>query len=373
MRREDIENQPPFHPGALMSEPRCSGISLSDIFQIRNGSYLNEFTLFLAHFNTIPHFIHEINIDCKKANFWFQNEYKDSIRDFHYSKRYFNGSLKAEVDDIFFLLPEDLLVYFDTNRSTVRFLFKKTEISEVEKVMKEVRRFRKRKGKSEINLITESRIGFETVPLQISRGKINLHENYNDDFPEIHQTILKRLTRRNDKGLVLLHGKPGTGKTHYIRYLVSLIKKKVIFLPPNMASSITNPELISILTENPNSVFVIEDAEKIIIDRNKDEHSPVSVLLNLSDGLLSDCLNIQVVCTFNTDISMIDHALLRKGRLIARYEFKELSVEKSRQLSEKLGFSSEILTPLTLSTIYNQGEREFYPEMNKKRLGFTSN
>jgi hypothetical protein len=29
---------------------------------------------------------------------------------------------------------------------------------------------------------------------------------------------------------------------------------------------------------------------------------------------------------------------MRKGRLIAKYEFKELEVEKAQQLSNKLGF-----------------------------------
>ena len=75
-----------------------------------------------------------------------------------------------------------------------------------------------------------------------------------------------------------------------IRYLVSLIKKRVIFLPPNMAAAITSPELISVLINHPNSIFVIEDAENIIVDRERAGYSPVSALLNISDGLLSDCL-----------------------------------------------------------------------------------
>jgi len=348
----------------------CSQINLSDIFLTRNGVYLNEFTLFLAHFNAIPNFIHEVDIDCKKVNSWLIGKFRDEIRDHHYSKRYFGQNKQAEFDDIFYFLYEDLMINLDASRSTVRFLFRKTELIKVEKIITGVRKFRRRTGKSEIHLITRTSIGMDTTVLKIARQKVNIQDNYNDDFLEVHQTILKRLSRENDKGLVLLHGKPGTGKTSYIRYLVSLIRKKVIFLPPNMASAITNPELISILTENPNSVFVIEDAEKIIVDRNKEERSPVSTLLNLSDGLLSDCLNIQVVCTFNTDISMIDSAIMRKGRLIARYEFKELTMEKSRQLSEKLGFSNEICTPMSLAAIYNQGEKDFEVGRKRNTMGF---
>jgi len=50
-------------------------------------------------------------------------------------------------------------------------------------------------------------------PLEITRPKLSIEDNYNDDFLPVHQTILDRLRKKNDKGLVLLHGKPGTGKT----------------------------------------------------------------------------------------------------------------------------------------------------------------
>jgi ATP-dependent 26S proteasome regulatory subunit len=171
---------------------------------------------------------------------------------------------------------------------------------------------------------------------------------------------------------VLLHGKAGTGKTSYIRYLISLVKKEVIFLPPNMASAITNPDLISILIDNPNSIFVIEDAENIVVDREMNGSSPVSALLNISDGLLSDCLNIQIICSFNTDISKIDSALMRKGRLIAKYEFKELEREKSQSLSQKLGFDSIIDSPMTLTAIYNQEEKDFLQSRKHNAIGFKS-
>ena len=212
--------------------------------------------------------------------------------------------------------------------------------------------------------------GIETKSFKIAKPKLNIQDNYNDDFKEIHQTIVKRLSKKNDKGLVLLHGKPGTGKTSYVRHLISSLKKDVIFLPPNMAGVITNPDLISVLIDNPNSIFVIEDAENIVVDREQDGHSPVTALLNISDGLLSDCLNIQIICSFNTDISKVDSALLRKGRLIAKYEFKELSIEKAQLLSRKLGFDSTFNTPMTLTAIYNQNEQDFQQGKKRTQIGF---
>jgi hypothetical protein len=348
-------------------------VNIADVFTDRKGSYLNEFTLFLAHFNAIPNFIHEINIDCKKANQWFFNAYKDEIKDLHFSKRFLNKTDKCvEYDDVFYLLYDDLIVDFDTTQSIVRFLFRKTDYQKIESIIVAIKKFRERKTKSnpKISLLINTTRGIETKPLKITRPKLNLEDNYNDDFVEIHKVILKRLSKKNDKGLVLLHGKPGTGKTSYIRYLISHLKKDVIFLPPNMAGAITNPDLISILIDNANSVFVIEDAENIVFDREKDGHSPVSALLNISDGLLADCLNIQIICSFNTDLSKVDSALMRKGRLIAKYEFKELDLKKTNQLSEKLGFTSNCMIPMNLTSIYNQDEKSYNTAVKINSIGF---
>ncbi len=349
-----------------------SSMNMSDIFGDRTRAYLNEMCLYFAYFNTIPNFIKEINIDCKKASKWFSEKYESEIKDAYFSKVCFKWRKYAELYDMYYFIYDDLVVYFDTHDSIVRFLFRKTDMERVETVIKGIKKFKERKQwkKPELLLLINTSSGIDTNKLEILKPKLNIDDNYNDDFKEIHEIILKRLSKKNDKGLVLLHGKPGTGKTSYIRYLISIVKKNVLFLPPNMASAITNPDLISILINNSNSIFVIEDAENIVVDREKDGHSPVSALLNISDGLLSDCLNIQIICSFNTDIAKVDSALMRKGRLIAKYEFKELEVYKANALSNKLGYSTQFDTPMALTAIYNQGEKDFQKIKRMNAIGF---
>jgi 4-hydroxyphenylpyruvate dioxygenase-like putative hemolysin len=65
----------------------------------------------------------------------------------------------------------------------------------------------------------------------------------------------------------------------------------------------------------------------------------------------------------------VDSALTRKGRLIAKYEFKELETDKAQELSNKLGFSSIISSPMTLADIYNQNEMAFATSKRNK-IGF---
>ncbi|MFN4931370.1 MAG: AAA family ATPase [Bacteroidota bacterium] len=347
-------------------------ISITEVFSERAGSYINEYKLFVSCFNAIPNMIEESDINCRKANSWFVENYEQDITNMHFIKRYLPGSKKPEYDDIFYFLYDDLIVNFDTNCSEVRFLFRKTNIEKVETLIAKFKKYKRRQSREtpEISLLVEGSSGIYTKTLDINKPKLKLDDNYNEDFKEIHDTILKRLKSKNDKGIVLLHGKPGTGKTSYIRYLISAVKKRVVFLPPNMAGLITSPNLISILIDHPNSIFVIEDAENIVVDRERDGVSPVSALLNVADGLLADCLNVQIICSFNTDITKVDKAILRKGRLIARYEFKELAVEKAQLLSNKLGFKTSITEPMTLAAIYNQDEKDFDKSKADKPLGF---
>nr|WP_319512627.1 AAA family ATPase [uncultured Draconibacterium sp.] len=345
-------------------------LSLTDSASVYHGtSYINDLVLYPYIFNELPIVIEEEDIDCKRASKCFSEAYSGDIADSYFNKILHSNNKVTEIDDLIYVLENGVMVKFDTQQNKVRFLYKNSDPKIIENMLGKVRKFKKEKQSSHIHLIAHTKYGFETKSLSLHKPKLKLDDNYNDEFSEVNQIIMKRLTTENDKGLVLLHGKPGTGKTSYIRYLATSVTKNIIFLPPNMASAITNPELITLLIDNPNSIFVIEDAEQLITARETNENSPVSALLNLADGLLSDCLNIQIICSFNTDISKVDSALLRKGRLIAKYEFRELEPAKANALSEKLGFKTQYVKPVTLTDIYNQAEKRF-EEIKKKKIGF---
>ena len=157
----------------------------------------------------------------------------------------------------------------------------------------------------------------------------------------------------------------------YIRYLISILAddRTMIYLPNQLFSSITDPQFLPLMAEYPNSVLIIEDAEEAIKSRKQGGHT-VDKILNLSDGIISDFLGTQIICTFNNDISAIDEALLRKGRLILKHEFGRLDINQAQKLSDKLGKGTTITKPMTLSEVYNQDE--LYSEDMKERssIGF---
>ena len=114
---------------------------------------------------------------------------------------------------------------------------------------------------------------------------------------------------------------------------------------------------------------MIEDAEKVLTSREHvKEESVVSTILQLTDGLFSDYLNIKIICTFNTNLSEIDNALLRKGRIIAKYEFLPLSIEKTNQLLHSLGISPQ-KEEMTIANIYNHS-KEKYTNKESRKIGF---
>jgi hypothetical protein len=234
----------------------------------------------------------------------------------------------------------------------------------------EIKTYERKKEKSNISLIKSDMGHLDTEDYDLVVSETNIELNYGSDFLKIHDVIISSLNKPNGKGIILLHGDPGTGKTSYIKYLTSLIKvKDVLFVPPSMAEMLSEPSIIPFLMDHKNSILIIEDAERVISDR-EGNGSPagVSNILNLTDGILGDCLNIQIVATFNMKREKIDPALLRKGRLIAEHKFESLSVDETNKLLKQLNKDVISDVGLSLADIYNI-DVEVHKTKTKSKIG----
>ncbi|MBS1661618.1 MAG: ATP-binding protein [Bacteroidetes bacterium] len=320
--------------------------------------FIDARTLFLQSYNQLPNQSYIGQIDGLKAFEAFKKKFGEQIDRIYENRNYDSSSKKYECSTILVQMKYDCLLEFDYCSCEIFHLKDQTEL--VTLFTREAASFRERRRRKplEINMVVRNRYGLSLKSMAIKRRRLDLGLFYGEAFKETDALIRKRLQKRDDKGIVLLHGLPGSGKTTYLRYLIGKLKKRILFLSPSVAGSVTDPEFIELLINNQNTILVVEDAENIIMDRRHNHSSSVSTLLNISDGLLADFLNVQLICTFNSALTTIDSALLRKGRLIARHEFGRLEIPHAQRLSNHLGFDTVISKPMTVAEITNQHEKQ---------------
>lgn len=270
---------------------------------------------------------------------------------------------------------DDMVIFIRYNTVAILYDYYKSPLEVVKKLVEDILAcFPKSKQEEKIarvGLIKYSNGEYYTSFSNIKKTHINIEENYNDDFANVYKDTIDFLKQR-ESGLVLFWGTPGTGKTTMIRHLCSTIAKDYVIVPNSVASRLGDPDFISYITSCKDYVFILEDCEQLLVDREDNPwNNAITTILNMADGLLSDIVNIKFICTFNAAIDKIDPALLRKGRCFAKYEFTELCKEKVAHLNEKYDLKIPEIKSMTLAEIYN-AEKTDYSEQEKKtnKIGF---
>ena len=263
---------------------------------------------------------------------------------------------------LFINKEREILVSHDSGHPAIACTFNCADKSAGEFANKFIRDFKKacRKPKRKVSniqyIVKGYRFCTESMEVKSLPKSFSIKRYYNDDFEPVHKNI-KKFIAEDRSGLVILHGEQGTGKTTYLRHLIASCKRNFVYLPMDMAGSLANPDLISFIKSDiKDSVIIIEDCEQLLQDRGDAPYAlntGLSNILNIADGLLGDSLCLKFICTFNNDVRKIDKALLRKGRLIDKYEFKKLSSDKTAALiKERYGLEGNF-GEMTLSDICN--------------------
>ena len=197
-------------------------------------------------------------------------------------------------------------------------------------------------------LIKQGRYDIEcetvTLPLAtiLKTEAFSLH--YGSDSTQWHQDFVGKLLDRNH-GLSIFEGRPGTGKTFYLRHLMGDLKEshRFYFIPTATMGVLSKPEFIGFWADerrthaNRKFVVILEDSDAALMTRGSDNREQVSAILNLSDGMLADFLRLQIICTINCPAAEIDPALLRPGRLLCHRVFGRLDYPQAARLAESLG------------------------------------
>lgn len=186
------------------------------------------------------------------------------------------------------------------------------------------------------------------------------------NYPESTVDSLDRLmSLRPDQvtgRLLLLHGPAGTGKTTAVRALTrewrdwcqvdSVIDPEMLFTDPSYLTTVVLGEQRQDEARRWR-LLVLEDCNELVgADAKQDSGQALSRLLNLTDGLLGQGLDILVCLTTNENVARLHPAVVRPGRCLAEIELGPLPQEQAKRW---LGHAGEIgPAGATLAELYQQ-------------------
>lgn len=357
-----------------------SGLSLQNLFYVKNSEFPNCYMFSNSREESDYYFdtedFYSKVVEKYMPQKWYQKLLWWRVPRFVFYKT-FDFIKKSETIGINVVLKkENIYARVENNVNETYVLYNSYTSKGIEEFITLIKSCYKAPENEENNLflVAHDESGFHLNKYHIKAPQnFDVEKQYNDDFVEYDKIINEFIDDKEKSGLLILHGEKGTGKTTYIRNLINKhIESKFVFVPSNMIQLLGDPGFGNFLMTLKNDIIILEDCEDVIRTRKSSStsSSAVTLLLNMGDGLLSDDLGIKFICTFNENISNIDDALLRKGRLACKYEFKELSVEKANKLlAEVYSDRDPVPTtskPMSLADIYNFDSMSF--ENERKRI-----
>lgn len=217
------------------------------------------------------------------------------------------------------------------------------------------------------------------IPLKpefsLSDEMLALH--YGEGFAEWTAKFAAGLSQ---SGLSILRGKPGTGKTSFLRHLIySNSETHRFYYLPVDAFGLLQAAMTDFLAkeskqhEGMTLVMVLEDAEQLLLNRRGNKDGLASTLLNFTDGFVGDIVTAHLICTINGDIKDLDEAVLRPGRQRFFREFDLLDAKRAAALALKLGISLVEKRAYSLAELYHFKDVQdniLLPERQQRPIGF---
>ena len=271
---------------------------------------------------------------------------------------------RQRVHRLLFRFAEDVFCYMEDDELTVYAATRKEALEHAERV---TNKYAKEKPAEQPGyyLLKTNCSSIDAVcvkikhPFVMNDADLGLH--YGLDAVEFEQKLIGSL-REHTGGTSVFRGEPGTGKTSFIRHLMAklLLTHRVYYLPMNPERYLASSDLVEFWLHqgrsapNLKKVIVMEDAEELLMRRSTDNRSKVSSLLNITDGLLGEFLEMHIICTVNCTIDQLDPAIVRQGRLVARREFKRLDYIQAHRLAAAKGLNLPEQTDYSLAEIYRK-------------------
>ena len=163
--------------------------------------------------------------------------------------------------------------------------------------------------------------------------------------------------------ILILIGPPGTGKTTFLRGLISHSKSNAL-VSYDVKILEDDDFFAEFVSDEDSQLLVLEDADSFLRPR-KDGNHLIMRFLNMGDGLVSSHGKKIVFTTNLPSIKEIDPALIRPGRCFDIITFDNLTAEQANTVNNKLNlenppFESEV----SLAEIFNKQHFSSYPKAN---------
>lgn len=220
--------------------------------------------------------------------------------------------------------------------------------------------------KQNLFIINLTQNGFELESLDLNRNHEDIEFYYeNETLKKIKKSI--KSINSETKGISIILGERGCGKTNLLSYFSTKSDKKFLFLPSNaIESTLGNPEFRRFLKGHKNSVLVIDDAELHFSQMYSKSTFFTNNLLQLVEGLYSDSLSLNVILSLNCLLLEIDKTITESNQISNIIEVGKLSVEKIEELCEFLDKKNKIKVPTKLVEVLKNTKSQ----INKTEFGF---
>jgi hypothetical protein len=194
---------------------------------------------------------------------------------------------------------------------------------------------------NKFNTMSLTSNSIELEPFSVDVDSIEIEGRYNEDTIKKSEKLQKKI-RKSNKGLSVLCGDRGVGKTTLAKHICSKIDRMTIFIPNNMVDlTINGPEFKNFVKKFEKLLIVIDDCE-FMSNNQLIRMNPFSNnIIQLVDGFLSDNLNLQVILIFNDLEEDIDENILDCNSLLDVIEVDDLDSELATELSKNLGYNKK--------------------------------